>query len=372
MAENNEVNKNSVEAARRKSVSGKSSNLLVFPTKEMPHSILLIFKRYKYEKWADSRRALLSEPTKGRATGRQIELDGSIGIQLPFPKQLVDTNSIQISAFERNALIEGALAMPGVEDFLRGKGGSGGDTLTGMMMDAGKGIFNAAKGVGEYVAGTSGADALGDMAQMFGNIGGIDARDGSTALAYLLRSQLGNIPGMGGTAVSTLNSALGQVVNPRQTLTFEGVGLKSHSFDWELYPSNRSDSEMIKKIVHTVKRNTLPSTEEFVGIPRVLLNFPSTVDMYLLGVNQSHFMKFKTCMVSNVSVNYSAGGITSIAKGGVPATVSLSMSFSELDIETADDYPEGLLPPEVTGENDTVDESQQGAGTTDAASGGAG
>jgi hypothetical protein len=355
MAEDSQVNKNSVEAARRKNAKGKGSDLLVFPTKEMPHSILLIFKRYKYAKWADSRRALLAEPVKGRASGGQIELEGSIGIQLPFPKQLVDSNDIRIATFERNMLIEGALALPGVENFLRGQGGSG-DSLLSMAKDAGAGIFNAAKGLGDYVSGTSGSDALNDLAQTFGRIGGIDARDGSSALAYLLRSQMGNIPGLGGTAVSTLNAALGQVVNPRETLTFEGVGLKNHSFEWELFPSSKTDSEMIKKIIHTVKRNTLPSTEEFVGIPRVLLNFPSTVDMYLLGVDQSHFMKFKTCMVSSVSVNYSAGGITTIAKGGVPAAVSLSMNFSELDIETADDWPDGLLPPEVVSDAQTSEE----------------
>lgn len=367
MADDTPVSKNSVEQARRKSIRGKSSDLLVFPTKEMPHSILLIFKKYKYAKWADSRRELLSEPTKGRATGRQIELDGSVGIQLPFPKQLTDSNDIRISTFERSAMIEGMLSMPGVENFMRGEG-TVGDNLSAMggaIKGAAGSIFNAAKGVGDYVSGTDLETAMGDAGNLFNNVMAKDARSsGAAGIAYLLRSQLHNIPGMGGTAINTLNAALGQVVNPRETLTFDGVGLKSHSFSWQLFPSNRQDSEMIRQIVRMIKQNTLPSTEEFVGIPRVLLNFPSTVDMYLLGVNQDHFMKFKTCMVSNVSVNYSGGGgITAIAKGGVPAAVELSMSFQEMDIETADDYEDAPRPSE-TADTPAEGDGAAGGGTT--------
>jgi hypothetical protein len=93
--------------------------------------------------------------------------------------------------------------------------------------------------------------------------------------------------------------------------------------------------------------------------------------MYLLGVNQEHFMKFKTCMVSNVSVNYSGGGgITAIAKGGVPAAVELSMSFQELDIETADDYEDAVTPPETTAGENENGENIPSQGTAEGTSGG--
>lgn len=344
-AGNEQINEDSVEGNRRKSQEKKAVKLLSFPTDQVPHTILLVFKKYEYAKWADAKRQLLSVPTKGRATRSQVELAGSVGIQLPFPKQLTDSSDIRISTFERNAMVEAAIALPGVADMLQGKG-SVGDGLTALKNGAtaaAGGIFNSAKDASSYIMNT-------DVNQMKADAGGLlDAQMGSgtNALAYLLRTKGGNL--LGGTGIATMNSFLGQAVNPRETLTFEGVGLKSHSFEWELYPSNRNDSEMIRKIVATVKANTLPSTEDFFGIPRVLLNFPSTVDMYLMGVNQQHFLKFKTCMVNKVDVNYSAGGgITAIAKGGVPAAVSLSMSFQEIDIETSDDYPEGLLPDEIT------------------------
>lgn len=345
MANDGQVSKDSVEAARKKANAKKGNKLLSFPTEQMPHTILLVFKQYEYAKWADSKRQLLSVPTRGRSTRNQVELNGTVGIQLPFPKTLVDSSDIRISTFERNAMVEAAIALPGVSDMLKGKGsvGDGLVALKDAATSAAGAVFGATKDAATYLmendASQIKADAAGLLDSQMGS--------GTDALAYLLRTKGGSL--LGGTGIATMNSFLGQAVNPRETLTFEGIGLKQHSFEWELYPSNRNDSEMIKKIVSTVKANTLPGTENFFGIPRVLLNFPSTVDMYLLGVNQDHFLKFKTCMVTGVSVNYSAGGgITAIAKGGVPAAVSLSMNFQELDIETADDYPEGLLPDEVT------------------------
>jgi len=355
-----ESNPSGANATVAKNKGEQGNKLLTFPTQEMPHSILLVFKKYKYEKWANSKRDLLKSPTRGGRSS-PVELNGSVGIQLPFPKQLVDSNDIRIATFERNALVEGAIAMDGVESFLKGQGTLGGGlkALKGAAAEAAKGVFGAAKDAGAYLSSKSGEQMLADAkgladAQMGGSAG--------AGLAYLLRSKAGNI--LGGSGIATMNAVLGQTVNPRETLTFEGVGLKSHSFEWELYPSNKNDSEMIKQIVATVKRNTLPSTSEFFGIPRVLLNFPSTCDMYLLGVDQSHFMKFKTCMVAQVSVNYSAGGgITAIAKGGVPAAVSLSMSFQELDIETADDWTSGLLP-------DEIGETAEGNGSSGGGTGG--
>jgi hypothetical protein len=43
-------------------------------------------------------------------------------------------------------------------------------------------------------------------------------------------------------------------------------------------------------------------------------------------------------MVDNLTVDYGASGEIIIAEGGVPQGVKLSMSFKELEIQTAEDY----------------------------------
>ena len=60
--------------------------------------------------------------------------------------------------------------------------------------------------------------------------------------------------------------------------------------------------------------------------------------MYLLGVNEEHYMKFKTSMVTQFTVDYGAGGGVAIMKGGKPAGVTINISLQELEIETAHDY----------------------------------
>jgi len=88
----------------------------------------------------------------------------------------------------------------------------------------------------------------------------------------------------------------------------------------------------------------LPATQSVAGIKgleRAFLEYPAVVELSLLGVQEKHFVRFKRAMIDNVTVDYTGGGsLVSIIKGGVPASVTLSVSFKELTIQTANDYAE--------------------------------
>jgi hypothetical protein len=58
----------------------------------------------------------------------------------------------------------------------------------------------------------------------------------------------------------------------------------------------------------------------------------------LVGVDESHWPLFKPAMCTGIDIDYAGGGEMVIAKGGVPAAIKLSMTFSELVIHTQDDY----------------------------------
>ena len=77
------------------------------------------------------------------------------------------------------------------------------------------------------------------------------------------------------------------------------------------------------------------------------MNYPSTVDMYLVGVNKDHYLKFKPAMVRNLSINYTPNGL-SILKGGAPSAINLSMQLMEMDIHVAEDY--GFTTPDIVPE----------------------
>jgi len=165
----------------------------------------------------------------------------------------------------------------------------------------------------------------------------IGLRDAAAGASYLLRNFL---PGDIGRSVGVY---AGNVVNPKETLAFEGVNLKSHQFTWELYPFDKTDSETIKQIVHFLKTKALPETqgvningEEVIS--RAFLRYPSVVEIHLLGVDQTHFPRFKPCMIQSVNVDYGATGNIPIMTDGKPGAVQLGIQLQELEIHTANDY----------------------------------
>lgn len=342
-------NPNSPGAQKPQSNNG---SLLSFPTREMPHSILLVFKKYKYttiEEGYSLLKTKRSGPSQ-RSGSAGVDLKDSVAIELPFPTQLTDNTSLRVGGFERDPVTE-SLAALGANAL-----GNGNKTISEVLNDGAGFLKNLGVKAANLTneAGNITVDGVMDGGMnVLKEIGDTNAGQLTRAAAYLLRSKL---PGDIGKSIDL---ALGTTINPRETLAFEGVNLKTHSFSWELYPSNRQDSQQIRTIVNTVKRNSLPETADLgdpnsgFGVAKAFLNYPSTVDMYLLGVNTEHFVKFKTSMVSDVSVDYGGGGIVSILQGGVPAKVTLSMTFNEMQIHTSEEYPDGLIaePPAQAEQN---------------------
>lgn len=328
----------------------QTPSLITFPSKEMPHSIMLVFKKYKYTTVEEGYPLLRTNAERGqRSKSSGVDIKDSKAIQLPFPTQLVDNTSLRVGGFERDPMSE-QLASLGA-DMLNGMGNK---TLRQGLQALGS---SAAQGLGS-LGSAAGEMSPMDMLKGAGNFGaGIvnaaldtPASEITRAAAYLIRSKLP------GTISKSVDLALKSTINPRETLAFEGVNLKNHSFSWDLYPENKNDSQVIKHIVSTIKRNALPGVQDTVGVAKAFLEYPSTVDMYLLGVNTDHFIKFKTCMISDFNVDYGGGGLVTLIKGGVPAKVTISLTMTELEIHTSDDYPEDLpaetveaVDPNITG-----------------------
>jgi hypothetical protein len=284
-----------------------------------------VFKEYSYKQGFDEGRfaSLLNSGTFNRRTSG-IKLRSTHSIELPFPKQLTDSTNLKLNAFERDIVTE-QLANR-INNYI--SGGPNATTLSGIP-DA---IQGMGAGISQMLSGAS-TGAINDMMASVLNTSAVDV---ATAAQYLLRR---NLPG---DISRSIDIATGQTINPRETLAFEGVALRTHSFNWDLYPNNVADSERIREIVNLIKRNVLPTTQNLdvsgLGVAKAFLKYPSTVEMYLLGVSKEHYIKFKPAMVSQFNVDYGAGGNMSFMKGGKPAGVNISLQLTELEIETAEDY----------------------------------
>ena len=315
-----------------------------FPAKPLPHSIQMIFHKYDYSKYAAS--ALLetgegngfisANPNLGLVPlGNTVEEMSTMSLELPFPRTLRDATGVSVAGFERDFLYERlASGIAGIANM------SGADINSGLDS-----MLTAARNSGESVGKNGLGDTLVSAIQnFFGSNGNALSADTAKSVGAYLATKF-----LSGDLAKTASAVTGRVVNPQQTLAFEGVNLREFTFEWDLFPSNREDTEQITNIVNFLKQQMLPGTTGIAGAPgleKAFLRYPSVVELSLLGVQEKHFMRFKRAMIDNVTVDYTGGGNqVSIIKGGVPASVTLSISFKELTIQTAEDYGAPPIEP---------------------------
>ena len=149
----------------------------------------------------------------------------------------------------------------------------------------------------------------------------------------------------GTNTAKAIEVATGMVVNPRIALAFEGVDLKSHTFTWTLAPRSAAESDKLRKIIQQIKKSALPTFNNSFG-QKVFLNYPNVVDVFFLGTTDGFMYYFKRAMISQVEVNYSGSGAPAFVEGGKPAVVGLTISMTEIDIHTSEDYG-GEGTPEI-------------------------
>ena len=302
-----------------------------FPDKPFPHSMLLVFEKYDYSGFTSGFDSMVTNTTSNvssinpnRQTG--VGLRSTHSIELPFPKQLSDTTGLIYNNMQQNPLIEGLATR--LASYSRGEGGSTIGDIPQQIQQMGADAASAMSGMG------GGAGAA--ITSLASRIAATNSGDAASTAMYLLQKYLPDNIG------KSVNLAAGQVLNPRETIAFEGVQLKTHSFTWDLYPSNKKDSARIQDIIKHMKAAILPKTRNLGpadgGIKSAFLQFPQVCKIYLIGVNENFYMKFKPAMVTNMTVDYGAGGNLAIMAGGVPAGVTISITLQELQIETAHDW----------------------------------
>ena len=297
-----------------------SKSILSYPSKPMPHSMLMIFKEYKYSelyKKIEGEGDIVSGRVQGISSSTNTFADDGIVIELPMPKQLNDSTAINAGPFEKGAKVEALINQLGplleqgnvnaATELVKAGASAGVNGLQNIGAD-----FNASDGIASFIGGKS-KDALIGAAQL--------------ARKYLP-----------GNLQNTVNSAVGSTSNPRETMGFNGVGLKTFNYSWELMPSNEADSQMIRDIVKNIKRSILPKIETAgVTLPRAFLSYPSLVYISLIGVDEDYFFRYKPCMVTAFNVTYSGGDAMSIMKGGKPGMVVIEMNLTEVQIHTAEE-----------------------------------
>ena len=138
-----------------------------------------------------------------------------------------------------------------------------------------------------------------------------------------------------------IGQSLGAVPNPHIAALFSGMGLRTHRFEWTFAPRNREESQALKDIIWKLKKNALPSYSQN---GTAALQYPQLVqiDLYPWASGDSdvdRLIRFKPCLLSDVTINYSPQGIPSFFRGSTdPTFIQLSLEFLETEIWTSNAY----------------------------------
>jgi hypothetical protein len=271
---------------------------LTFPIEDNDYGILLMFREYQYR--TSSERGFSQLVSAGaRSTDT---------IFLPLPANISDTFNVRVQRFDQGTagdVVSSLLSEINVEDLGLGN-------LSGAIV----------KGALKNMPGIQGNN----LQEIAGNL--------SKDIAFLARKGIdGVFPNQG----RNIDAGTGTFVNPKAALSFDGVEMKTHSFDWTLAPKSAEESFNLQQISDTIKKNMLPQYVNTSVVQRAMFKYPSMVDIFFVGIDPGHYFYFKTAMVQTFSSNFTPNG-NAVLRGGRPAAVQMQMTVIESDIHTAEDY----------------------------------
>lgn len=178
------------------------------------------------------------------------------------------------------------------------------------------GFSAAAKGAGEVARGLK------------GNAKGV-AGEVLTALA-LDKGQFGKEMGV----------AAGLASNPKKEQAFKGIDFRTFSFEYNFAPQSPDEAQNVLNIIRAFKYHMHP---EFKSENAFLYIYPSEFDItYYKGNTENlNIHRHTSCVLTEVSVNYSPNGVFSTFDNGMPTQITLSLTFKELQLlskETIEKY----------------------------------
>ena len=151
-----------------------------------------------------------------------------------------------------------------------------------------------------------------------------------------------------------LSRGYGMIPNQNMELLFNNVMLREFTFGFDLAPRSRKEAKNVRRIIRFFKQGmaarianpktgpdaafkTAPagSTSLFLGSPNVFhieyIHGPTNEQIRGL-------TKFKTCALTNMTMNYAKGGMYQSFDDGQPAHMNMTLKFNELEPVYESDY----------------------------------
>jgi hypothetical protein len=230
-------------------------------------------------------------------------------VYLPIPQNIQDTTSVTwgedsldpLSAF---GLSFGADALKDPGQAIRDYLSLGSQALKDLSADA-----NAQNALTAVIAG-----------QAFGALGGNVSTSGLVARAS------------------------GQIFNPNMELLFQGVNIRSFSFNFNFVARSSKEGDEIKKIIRYLKKSMTPSNSSNSGTKGIFIKSPKIFQLEYRKGNKKHpfLNSFLPMALTNVSVNYTGSNTYSTYYDGTPVHLTMQLDFQELNPLYTEDYTDKI------------------------------
>lgn len=150
------------------------------------------------------------------------------------------------------------------------------------------------------------------------------------------------------SAISAVTDAMGvrkPLINPGQFQNYSGSQLRTFSFDFTFIPESESERDQVINIIKFFKRCSSPSapkwtseTENDSWSSRMMMLSPMTWEVFVCNNTVNELLSFHKCVCTRVSVKYGDSEKIAMFKDGMMKQITLSLSFSECELQTSRSY----------------------------------
>lgn len=148
---------------------------------------------------------------------------------------------------------------------------------------------------------------------------------------------LSKTPGIAGG----LSAATGLAANPKKEQIFKSVNFREFTFDYTFSPRSEKEAQAVRNILYLFKLHMHP---EYKDANNFIFVYPSEFDIYYYqnGKENANLHKHTSCVLKNMSINYTPNGAFNTFADGMPTQINVQLQFVELAILTKETVQGGF------------------------------
>lgn len=128
----------------------------------------------------------------------------------------------------------------------------------------------------------------------------------------------------------------GGTLNDKMKMLFDNIPFRTFTFPLLFQPKDQAENALIHAWINTVKLKSAPSYLE----GQAFFKFPDFIKLEFPRLNKLFITGALAC--TNVAVNYTPNGIWSQHTDGLPTSVAVTLSFTEVELATKENIVRGF------------------------------